>query len=537
MIYAALTAVAALWACAPGLNDPYQAPHAAALALVALLAAASRGRGRSSLELPVLAALGLWALTIPSSRDLGCSLIGSHLAPFDGAVVVVTLTILLLCAGTSGATTSQVCRIIAVVSVPVSLLAVAQHLGYRDPMLPGKLPTGMRSVSTIGSPVYLGSVLAVCAAAIWSVRKQAPRLFWMSMPACAAALYCTRTRGAWIAAAAGICVHLPARARAWVAGAAVAAAVVVSRAPSDTARVEIWKSALKLFWADPVSGVGPGAFAVAYRQVISDAYVAVNGPLMVTQHGHNLLLDTAVTSGLFGLAALAVLAAALARLLWRADREDAAACGSVLMAYAAVAAFNPVSHCAVALVALVAGCASRQSGEPVVPRRLWALPALAALAVASSVVAGDRFYFMGLRSANPFDRAYYYQKAAAWNRWDMKIATLRMEAVYKVLPAMDRPTVEAMAYAVTEEARVQVGRHPHDALAYEMLAKGLRLVADLGGPVSDQNVADVLSKARSLAPTFTPLLAKESVALARVGDAAGASAASTRYGKIMALRN
>ncbi|HXG26230.1 MAG TPA: O-antigen ligase family protein, partial [Candidatus Binatia bacterium] len=126
-----------------------------------------------------------------------------------------------------------------------------------------------------------------------------------------------------------------------------------------TLRLDLWRSALKIFAEHPLVGAGPGTWV--------QLKVAANPPgvpNLILPHAHDMYVQAAAEVGVVGLLALAVLAFALARRLWAGwrspDRALSFESGAVLVSLGAFAAQSVVDNLVnlpmivVILVAIVA---------------------------------------------------------------------------------------------------------------------------------------------------------------------------------------
>ncbi|MFH1353138.1 MAG: O-antigen ligase family protein [bacterium] len=76
-----------------------------------------------------------------------------------------------------------------------------------------------------------------------------------------------------------------------------------SEEQSASYRLETWKSALKMFKEHPLLGVGPDMFEYFFPQYETLKFARATGAREVSNSAHNTLLQTASTTGIFGLIA------------------------------------------------------------------------------------------------------------------------------------------------------------------------------------------------------------------------------------------
>ena len=196
------------------------------------------------------------------------------------------------------------------------------------------------TVGTVNAvSLYLELLVPAGAWLVWSTwGRRPPAVALLGLGAFA--LLVTGSRGAWLGAAAGVLVAV---ALAWatgglrrlrppagrarllaVAGGALVAVVAVVAAPvlvtrllgGDAGRFELWRAALDMVAAHPVTGVGPGGYPlVRPESPISTANLAV----LTTSHSS--ILQVLAETGIAGLAAAALATLACVRLARHAIRS------------------------------------------------------------------------------------------------------------------------------------------------------------------------------------------------------------------------
>jgi O-antigen ligase len=225
----------------------------------------------------------------------------------------------------------------------VSLIGLLQHVQ----LLPFSLPIISVPGSTFGNRNMAGEAVAMAIpfgfAAVALQRRSLPRLAAALALLLAELVFLavTRARGAWIGGALGVVVFFvvrrPAVPRkalllAIPAAAAVLAAALLpgrwhARDANDTKRYEpgarvvldvldpassvvrtrvgLWRRTLAMYGAHPVTGVGPGNFAVLFPQYAEPSAAAdgVMSATMVPRRAHNELLERLAETGPLGLLA------------------------------------------------------------------------------------------------------------------------------------------------------------------------------------------------------------------------------------------
>jgi O-antigen ligase len=127
---------------------------------------------------------------------------------------------------------------------------------------------------------------------------------------------------------------------------------------SDSQRLTVWRVDARAWLERPTLGWGPVNSWSAYRATATPEETEQTG--FGWNEAHNIVIQTATTSGLIGLAAFAVLALVVARRGARAEREHGWVVGGVAM-LAAFHLYEPFNIPASSLLFLLAGVAA--SGE------------------------------------------------------------------------------------------------------------------------------------------------------------------------------
>lgn len=317
------------------------------------------GRKISRLDASVLAMLGAVYLTSACALDSTAAFFGEH-GYYFGSCLTATLCALAYFAA-KGANENDVARAVTAGAVIVSVYAIFQQ---KYEFLPIQIPDH-RSIGTIGSPPFLGCVLAGCLPL--SLNRKSRLWPWLI----ALGIAFSGSRAAYLGAAAGIAVVMVDDHGVTLKGTflmilAMACALLVrGRMTGDRLRLETWASAARIFFSHPLLGVGPENFTDAFRLHRADAWLGVaESYRMVQNHAHNDFLQVAATMGLVGLAAYAWMHFEAARAFAKAKRPALGAIVAVLV----YGKFDPIPMPALALLALVAGAAS---GRGTSRRQAW----------------------------------------------------------------------------------------------------------------------------------------------------------------------
>ena len=302
---------------------------------------------KSSLTLPILAFFSIAVLSGIQSVHPLTSLNGQY-GRWEGLSTTATYLILFAAAyGIAKDRTKHRPVTLAIIgsAVVVSLTALVEYF-WTNPYLlfanvycaagfgePNRFD-GARSMASFGNATflaaYLGMVLPFIVSSLFaSERRTAPKpLLYAALFLVATSLMFTFGRGAWLGAAAGIALTCALQwKQLWasrriiaialfvvIAGVAIVQfsagsytvsgrlASILSIEGSTLTRVQMWESSLPLVAERPFLGAGPDTFKYVFGKYKPEGWVEhMSDPLV--DKAHNELLQSAVTTGLAGLAA------------------------------------------------------------------------------------------------------------------------------------------------------------------------------------------------------------------------------------------
>jgi len=472
----------------------------------------------------------------------------------------------------------------------VSLVGLVQHLR----LLPLPIPTISVPGSTFGNRNVAAEAVAMAIpfalGLLWSGGAQdrepaaRARLLALLLGLQIVYLAVARARGAWVGGALGVGVFFalrrPTATRAvvlagvgLVALALLAAAVpgswtehdsrdvkrfapatevvrdaVTPSSPVARTRFALWRRTFELFRAEPLTGIGPGNFAVLFplRAEPNAARDGVLSPTAVPGRAHDDLLERLAETGPLGLLALMALYAALAEAAWRrarrartagrpADASAPAACAGSVAAFAGcgLTGFPFAMPATVFLFGVAIGLLAVEvdAPAPASPARAGGPRArLAAAAVGGLVLAGA-LGWSGQRIAASFWLAR--GQAALWAGPAPADAEAALVPLGRAAAAAPRDFQVALLGSAAElraghppaaiaEARRALGLEPYSANAWEALARARLAAGDAGG------ASQAADRALEILHTYPGALFTRAQAAAQLGEEERAADARAR---------
>lgn len=493
--------------------------------------------GRTDFDLPLLAGLLVACLSAAVSSDPASSLRGRYDSWAYGlwGLTLVAAVVQLASRSARGRESDRALWLIWSAAL-IGGYGILQKLGFDPVFHVQTLPTGGRAVSTLGSPVDLGALLALAwPLSLWRVDSDRRPLSAAAALLIAGGLLATSSRGAMLAAGAGTAAYwIMSRRRPGssllpslgVAIAAVAAALVWTYRPgasvSDIGRREVWKTAWTAFLQNPWLGVGPDGFEDAFRRLRTAAFVAALGSDHHQAYPHNDFLQVLSTLGMLGAAVYAWLLAVIAKAARRAlepagTRALAAGLAAGLLALWVNLALNPIALEVLVLAAVAAALlfslsAPAADAAPLARPLLLAAGVLTAVSLffaiamaradvvfkkgaqaqASGDFAAARRLFSRARKAAPCEVSYTLAEVNAIGDWIN--ATRVVE---------ERLALLALAEADGAEA---VSCHPRQVLPHYIAGAAARMHFDLGFKDHLVIAAREFDAALAYDPKFGPLL-------------------------------
>lgn len=256
---------------------------------------------------------------------------------------------------------------IRVGAVIMSLVGIGQRFGVG--WCPFPLFTGDRVYATLGSPIDVGAICALC----FPFARTAPEKVLLVL-----CLWASGSRGAWIATALGAIYYywpvISPRIRIWgliLSGVGLISAMTY-RPPSDLGRVAVYHAAVSSFFARPWLGWGPGNFLMVAELWRNPLWDEVYGPT-TQDHAHNLFLEALSTSGIIGFIGLCI----LLWILWsRSDRPAR----SGLLGLFIVGMLNPLFMASKAIALML--CASSEKKEPATKPQIMFVKSMSLISLA-----------------------------------------------------------------------------------------------------------------------------------------------------------
>ena len=222
---------------------------------------------------------------VPFSRHIPMTLVGAP-GIFNCSLLASTLCASGLLLASKVENPMPLRKSIMIAGILASLLGLAQAFGI-DPFRMTGFPTNERAVSTLGSPVDLGSLMV----ALLSIQPN-PLLFL--------GIWSAHSRGAWIGA---IVALVPVRFRmaAFVVATSIGMfSIYWGNVTKDIQRREVFRIAATHI---SLKGTGPGTFAYTFFENRSAVFGAQYHDYKQA-HAHNSILEALSTKGLLGLLSL-----------------------------------------------------------------------------------------------------------------------------------------------------------------------------------------------------------------------------------------
>jgi len=518
-------------------------------ALILWLSLAGRARA-TELDGPIEACLLALAAATCGSIDVRTSLVGVYSQPFHGLLAILPALLIFYAAASAGAERAEEAVACA------AAVALAQGLASAA-ALAGAIPepfglTAGRAIGTLGSPVFMGTVLSVCLpASIWLASRPGARgwLGWAGSIGGFLAAWASGSRGPLLAILAGLWAMLAASGavrprwrHAGALAALLAAGIAFSWAhgkrQSDVFRAETWAAGLRAGAERPLLGWGPDTFPLLMRQEKTAAMVRERGDSMIQASAHNDLIQAWATTGLVGLTAYLLLWTALLLCLWRVAIWDESGLGAAvfgsLVALAVVLKVNPPPPPAIYIGAALAGASHALGCEEYRGRWSWTaglLVLLAALPLALFLGLSELMFSVGnltYASGDVKNGADFIRSANELDPANGSYALRRFQAIVDLAPSV--PLAEQKDFArralrvAAEVARV----HPNDPASWVLMGSAEGFAAPYFGRGLLRGSMKSMRRACELDPLYLPAIARWLYAAVTLGDRAEEREAAAR---------
>lgn len=461
------------------------------------------------------------------SIDVPLSLLGPHQGQFHSLVPLLLCALIFYGVSYSNVSEEDVSLALLVASILVSLWAIVQRAGY-DRILWWSIQDG-RSGSFFGSPIFLGSFLAMVLPIAWCWFLKTG---WRSSLGIAAgclaflALAAARSRGGAASAGAGFLIYgviyfdIPLMAMLPVLALGAASGAFISRLhpASDLGRFEVWKTAVAIWKHYPVFGSGPDTFGLSFRHFATDKFIAIMGNTYTIQtSAHNDILQVLSTMGTVGIVAYLYLFWKASGVAVAASRrsDDAKAITASLVALFIQAKVNPIALPVLAIVAALLGVLDRPeiffeanwagaSADTRSHRTISVIGselAMTLLGTSARMCQAERYERLADISADRrqfFQEAQDFNLAAQVNPLDLHYTQMQLNALWAVMPGLPPSSYSSVAVASMIISDRAVLLHPNDSTAHEIRAVSLKM----RGWKGDIEEADrEIAEASRLAPT------------------------------------
>ncbi len=292
----------------------------------------------SSLQYPVFGFTAACLIAAIHSPDHFSSFFGSYGLWFWGFWSVATYAGIFLLSANLAKYRERLVPIAMLCSFIVCVYAILQSLGL-DPWL-WRTSTEGRPSSTLGNANYMGGFTAMMVPiCLYVCNKQSlvgKKIWfriagWILLAMNVYTCLLSQTRGAWLGLLGGILLWFlllgkkeqGLRKKFFIIAALVAGIVILGtftqygksqtairdrikvflnpKEGSAMARLSLWRSSLKIFWAHPIRGVGLDCFGYFFPRYQEVGHSRLGGKLMLATNAHNEPLQVAATTGIFGL--------------------------------------------------------------------------------------------------------------------------------------------------------------------------------------------------------------------------------------------
>lgn len=492
-------------------------------ATVLLSASAVKGigyRGRSLTPALLLMALSM-GLSCIYSTDIPTSILGPHHQQFY-ALVPVSICVLIYYAFADAweFRTHDIIKMILFSSNILGAWACLQMTGIDD--IFGPFMQDGRAGAMFGSPIFLGSFLALAMPLAWAESKRGG---WYSFALCFAGLMAARSRGGLASGLAGVALYEifmgEWRFVKWFALAAILGVGVYSRnhSLSDLGRLEVWRISLSIWKDSPWLGSGPDTFGIPFLKHMTDAYVrSCQGSTNFIQNSaHNDFLQVLSTLGIVGLCAYVALLASIVRLLGRAAPAQVAAAFFAVFIQAKV---NPIPPTILAALAALLGSLEldpnpmQEDFAPTMAGGLrasgLALLSFCILSVVGVMNIAERYQRLGEEGrqiGEPLQTVHAFNAAATANPFTMFYTQRQLDALWSLSPLLD-PASQLSAAAASDILTARsVLLHPNDPAAHEARALSLKVQTAITGKPGFAAAIAEMRVAERLAPKMKEYVA------------------------------
>lgn len=475
--------------------------------------------GKSILDGPLEACAVSFLAALFASIDPRLGLMGVYSQPYHGAVALIPAVLIFYAVRANARRwpdgALQIAALIALIQGIACALQLGGMIEARWATVDG-LPGG-RALGTMGSPIFLGAILAPCIPpAIW-LAARGGALGWACAIAGFLAMAASGSRGPWIASSAGLLAFLAASGRVrarWAAllivpavlGVLVASSGALGKLQSDRGRVQVWGIAARAGADRPITGWGPDTFPLIMKRYRTDREIQASA--------HNDILQAWATTGIAGLLAYGLLWAGVLIGLWRAargpgDRDRSASVFGSLIAVFVAAKFNPIPPTALYIAAALAGSCDPHAWTEKRPDRrlLWAVALgtlIFAVLFAGLQMASEASHSRGVLAItrdNDIKRgADFLRRANEINPAEGVYASRRCELLFKLAEVYDMNGRREFAKRALWAAGNVVGAHPEDPASYDLMASVQAASSAIIGKHLARDAAQSAKSARELDP-------------------------------------
>lgn len=491
----------------------------------------SASRTSSRLTKAIAIMLAAFLVTTAGSIDIPTSVFGVYLGQFHGLIqAVLYASLYYAVARSEGVSSDNIIALTLFGSLWINGWAVCQKIEWLPQLAPyfGWGMQGGRAGSTFGSPIFLGSFIALIMplAYAWQTQNGWRRVLGsVAIVLALAASWAARARGGAVGGFIGMLIYEASRGgnvgsavESLVLGLILVGIFRPVHVGSDIGRFEIWRAALMGWIHHPLLGNGPDTFALVYNRYVRDNIITLYGSSdWVQLSAHNDFLQILSTMGLIGLSAYLYFVFrvfGISSFRWLKDGNF----GSLAISCALAAVFVQAKVQAVH-ICVIAICAALVATQDRWPTKLddmaeWRkqfVLSLAGLVVAFGLfritqrqvraTVFEKIAIMSWAEKPSMEALSMFNRAAVENPYQLHYIQREMDALWTAFQTFDADNAKRAAAISMMTSEHALSIHPNDPAAHDLRALSLRVLQLANGSDTIKEAQYEMWKAHLLAPT------------------------------------